>query len=194
MGTTFTTLHVHGGQAAADALHRRLVETLRARMLTEGFVEAATDAPTVDRVIRVGPADNSGWMTLDGALTHDFTDDALQTCAQELSATLRTTVLVASAVDSDLLQLWLYQQGALVDHYASDPAALSPRLPRRRWKIEDQLHLAQAREIADHPHRPRRLIHRCSCSVGPGTVPRPLTDAPRLDRSSHASEIAPGGP
>jgi hypothetical protein len=142
MGTTFTTLHVLGGQAAVDDLRHRLVETLRARVLTEGFVESATDAPTVDRVILVGPADDSRWITLGGALTHDVGDDALQTCAQELSATLRTTVLIASAFDSDLLQLWLYQQGALVDYYASDPAALSPRLPRRRWK-----------EVAGHAQR-----------------------------------------
>ncbi|MBM7845920.1 hypothetical protein [Herpetosiphon giganteus] len=147
MGTTFTTLHVLGDQTTSTTLRHRLVETLRARVLTEGFVDAATDAPSVDRIICVSPTGDSGWITLDGGVTADFGDDALQTCAQELSATLRTTVLIASAFDSDLLQLWLYQQGILVDHYVSDPDALSPRLPRRRWK-----------EVAGHAKRWEDLL------------------------------------
>lgn len=129
-----TMLHVQCTQDQTESIQQQIIDLLRTQVIAEGFVETATDATSVDRVIRIGAPLEAGWIPIDGSLTRSFGSEALQICGQGISRALMTNVIVAFVFEYDLLELWLYCAGNLVDHYASDPSEVSPSLPRRRWK------------------------------------------------------------
>ncbi|MFD3162396.1 hypothetical protein [Herpetosiphon sp. NSE202] len=129
-----TMLHVQAAHGQAEATQRGVIELLRKHVIAEGFVEAAPEATTADRVIRVAAPLASGWIPLDGSLTRSFDVAELQACGQTISLTLMTNVVITRVFEYDSLELWLYRDGKLIDHYASDPSSVSLPLPRRRWK------------------------------------------------------------
>ncbi|XSG73974.1 hypothetical protein ACP8Y2_17495 [Herpetosiphon llansteffanensis] len=129
-----TMLHVQAAHGQAEATQRGVIELLRKHVIAEGFVEAAPEATTADRIIRIAAPLASGWIPLDGSLTRSFDVTELQTCGQAISLTLMTNVIITRVFEHESLELWLYCDGKLIDHYASDPSSVSLPLPQRRWK------------------------------------------------------------
>ena len=148
--------------ALRDVTVRELLPEIEAWFDTHFIVclqVSAVDRPQMDRLTVYAP--HNGWTTVVWPTYFSWHSEV----ARHLSARLRT---VASSVDVYHSETWqhvVYDNGNLVDEYATDPSYLvsdldDPRAVARRWRGNPELvarHVGStARAIGRHYRRNRR--------------------------------------
>ena len=118
VGSFFTNVQIHTGQADAAAARARLIEALRQSAATEGFVEAGSGEP--DRTILVGPPGR--WIAVYDEATEGQDPKLLDALATTLSRALESDAVSILVHDSDVLELRLFERGKLIDSFNSNPS------------------------------------------------------------------------
>ncbi|HEY3357474.1 MAG TPA: hypothetical protein VGQ83_29760 [Polyangia bacterium] len=116
MGSFFTNVQVfRGDHVTTDALVAALQEVAAA----EGLVPAAA-VEAADRALVVAPA-GPRWLAIYDERTESQDVTALEALAAQSSRALETVAVAVLVHDSDVLELRLYERGALVDRYCNRP-------------------------------------------------------------------------
>jgi hypothetical protein len=136
-----------------------VIDALRGRLAEQGFAElsqADIEAGTEpDRGIVVGPATDARWISVYDELCENQDEAAIRGLAEHLSRGGGTAIGVLDH-DSDVLRLWLCQDGQLVDTFDSNPnyfVGVSPDLPGQLTEEELELvrgHADRWQEVLTH--------------------------------------------
>ncbi|MCL4266969.1 MAG: hypothetical protein KJ069_27565, partial [Anaerolineae bacterium] len=117
MGTSLTCLQVYMGSKQKADVRKIVIETICKQALNQGYVETSpqTSEQYPDRELFVGSLGDSPWLTV------FVTNSNLREIAQKVSATIESTVIFVSLIDSDVVHLRRYNSGQMVDEYCNDP-------------------------------------------------------------------------
>ena len=118
MGSTFSNIQVHTHGRDSSALLEGVVALLYKTLRADGFLPAETEQ-SCDRsiLLAVGPT----WIGVYDELCDEPCQDVAERLASELSRQLATHVLTILVYDSDVLDLALFDSGALIDRFNSNP-------------------------------------------------------------------------
>lgn len=138
MGSFFTNVQVHTGEAPAQEARAAAVEAVRGWVARTGYEEMAEeDADVADRLVLVAPADQTPWIAVYDEATEDQDTRLLDSLAEALSAGGRAAVSVL-VHDSDVLQLRLCQDGRLADVFNSRPDYFDELSDEERARVAGQ--------------------------------------------------------
>ncbi len=119
MGTSLTCLQVYMSEKQKADIRKVVTETIRQQILNQGYIETSPQKSEQypDRELFVGPVGDSPWLTV------FITNSNLREIAQKVSATIKSTVIYVSLIDSDVVHLRRYVSGQIIDDYCNDPHA-----------------------------------------------------------------------
>src|SRR5438046_1558774 len=122
MGASFTNVQVHTGSLGAEQARAAVIAALRAWAAGQGLHELSDEDRVferdVHRTIVVGPVNDGPWIAVFDENTEDQRHDELVDLTRRMSRIAGAAVGVLDQ-HSDMLGLWLAQDGELVDEYRS---------------------------------------------------------------------------
>jgi len=148
VGAFFTNVQVHVGQRSPTEARERILTSLRSWIVDQDFSEILGDeAQEADRSILVGPLGDRPWISVYDEACEDQDPSILVGLTERLSHVAGAAVGVLDH-DSDILQLWLYRDGAQVDEFNSHPNYFVGANPGR-----EPLGRAELEAVGGHPER-----------------------------------------
>lgn len=126
MGSFYTNVQVAGART-------RVIDALRAIAAAAGLDAAAAGEPA-DRSFLVGP--DGPWIAVYDQATEAQDERLLDALAEALSRAADARALTILVHDSDVLRLALFDHGARVARFDSDPSYFEERFPAARAPVE----------------------------------------------------------
>ncbi len=160
MGFFCLNVQVHTGSLTPAEARSRVIEALRRCILANSFIETTPEDAEADRVVRVAAAGAEPWIAIyDDWL--DYEDPALLAAlTQAVSTAVGGAALGILVYHSDLVELYLYRQGALADAYSSNPDFYGKVSAQRRKELRGRPECWQELLVAGQTSKELRALWR----------------------------------
>ncbi|MCL4396173.1 MAG: hypothetical protein M1482_15455 [Chloroflexi bacterium] len=116
MGTFLTSVQVRLGDKPRTETRALIIAAVRQRVLEGPYIETTTEEDhDPDRTVLVGPLGKAPWLTVIDK------QENLRELAPRLSAVVQGAAVFINLLDSDVVHLRLYEDGAVFDDYCNAP-------------------------------------------------------------------------